>query len=482
MAFKGMARRAASAAATLVGPDLAGIYGRAVRQDASTRNPVVLIPGVMGSRLSMPGGGPSMWGGPERVGGFADSQFPEQARAIAHPMGEDAATLSEFSRNLEPDGTMGKVRGRAWGLPVAVRAYEQILTLMGVGGYLNPEGNPARSVLDYGPDVIGTCFEFDYDWRRTVPDNAARLGRLIDLVTNWLEVEADCGRPVKVDVVAHSMGGVVLRYFLRYGQQGLPASGKPKLDWSGAKKVEHVLMVGTPNAGSLTAMERLQVGLPKTPVYPGYSPAIVASMPALYQLMTRTRHKRLVDRNGAALDAFDPELWIDRRWGLADPNADATLRVLMPDVDTADARRRVAMEHLERCLTEARRVHDLLDFAADSPDDLVMQLFAGDGIPTPAVARPTAAGRGLEPVSFDPGDATVTRASALMDERLGQEDPSPRLLTPIRYDAVTFLPTDHMALTRHPTFIDNALYLLLEKPRPSCGYRQPAPQTTGLGD
>ncbi|MEM9296362.1 MAG: hypothetical protein AAGA57_11205, partial [Planctomycetota bacterium] len=322
--------------------------------------------------------------------------------------------------------------------------------------------------------VIGTCFEFDYDWRRTVPDNAARLGRLIDQVTDWLEVETRCNRPVKVDIVAHSMGGLVLRYFLRYGQQGLPESGKPKLDWSGTEKVEHVLMVGTPNAGSLTAMERLLVGLPKTPMYPGYSPVLVGSMPALYQLLTRSRHGRVLDRDGAALDLFDPELWIDRGWGLADPAEDATLAKVLPGVDTREARRRVALEHLGRCLTEAKRVHELLDFAADSPSDLVMQLFAGDGIPTPATARPRADGRGLEPLSYDPGDATVTRASALMDERLGQDDPSPRLLTPIRYDAVTFLPTDHMALTRHPTFVDNALYLLLEKPRPSCGYRRSA--------
>jgi len=62
-----------------------------------------------------------------------------------------------------------------------------------------------------------------------------------------------------------------------------------------------------------------------------------------------------------------------------------------------------------------------------------------------------------------PGDGTVLRSSALMDERLAGEW-SPHLRTPIRWTNVTFLFADHIGLTSSPAFSDNVLYLLLEAP------------------
>ncbi len=60
----------------------------------------------------------------------------------------------------------------------------------------------------------------------------------------------------------------------------------------------------------------------------------------------------------------------------------------------------------------------------------------------------------------------LTRASALMDERLADSaDWSPRLTSPVRFQSVTFLLSDHRSLTSDPAFIDNVLFLLLEAPR-----------------
>jgi len=63
-----------------------------------------------------------------------------------------------------------------------------------------------------------------------------------------------------------------------------------------------------------------------------------------------------------------------------------------------------------------------------------------------------------------PGDDTVTRWSALMDERTGQ-DWTPRLQSPIDWAAVQFIFSNHLGLTRDPAFVDNLLYKLLEEPR-----------------
>ena len=63
-----------------------------------------------------------------------------------------------------------------------------------------------------------------------------------------------------------------------------------------------------------------------------------------------------------------------------------------------------------------------------------------------------------------PGDGTVLRTSALMDERVGKTW-SPQLASPIDWTHVAFFCVDHVTLTKHPAFVDNVLYLLLEDPR-----------------
>ena len=60
---------------------------------------------------------------------------------------------------------------------------------------------------------------------------------------------------VRFDVVAHSMGGLVLRYYLRYGGEVLrPDGAAPPLTWAGADAVDHVIFCGTPNAGSINSI------------------------------------------------------------------------------------------------------------------------------------------------------------------------------------------------------------------------------------
>ena len=50
-----------------------------------------------------------------------------------------------------------------------------------------------------------------------------------------------------------------------------------------------------------------------------------------------------------------------------------------------------------------------------------------------------------------------------MDERLGG-DWAPILVSPIQWRQVVFLFTEHLEMTKDPTFTDNILFLLLEEP------------------
>ena len=63
-----------------------------------------------------------------------------------------------------------------------------------------------------------------------------------------------------------------------------------------------------------------------------------------------------------------------------------------------------------------------------------------------------------------PGDGTVLRSSALLDEREARKI-AQRLASPIRWTQVLFLFSDHLEITKDPAFTDNILYFLLESPR-----------------
>ena len=63
-----------------------------------------------------------------------------------------------------------------------------------------------------------------------------------------------------------------------------------------------------------------------------------------------------------------------------------------------------------------------------------------------------------------PGDGTVLRTSALLDERAGGAY-RPGLDSPLVFRQVLFLPDSHLGLTRSDVFRDNVLFWLLEEPR-----------------
>ena len=97
-----------------------------------------------------------------------------------------------------------------------------------------------------------------------------------------------------------------------------------------------------------------------------------------------------------------------------------------------------------------------------------LRLFAADTEPTIARVRLVERGGKWVP-EFDgddlmePGDATVTRRSALADLRPSTEQQQ-WLRAAVPWAGVTFLPDDHIGLTKNPIFTDNVLVHLLQQP------------------
>ena len=441
-------------------PDIKGLYD-AVAKDHPERNPVVVIPGILGTKLVHGETGQVTWGA---FGGSAvDPSEAEGARIFSLPMAE-GKPLSELRDEVVPDGVLETVEVRLAGLPLELRAYVEILATLGAGGYRDQD----LRGLDYG-DGHFTCFQYPYDWRRDNVESAQKLYRFLKEKRKYVAAEKlkrwGDSSPVRFDVIAHSMGGLVLRYMLRYGDADLPSDGSlPELTWAGADLVDRAILVGTPNAGAVDALVQLVEGRRFGPFTPRFEASVIGTLPALYQLLPRPRHGQVIDSAGQRLDFFDLGLWQRHRWGLADPEQAETLASLLPDA-SPDDRSRIALDHLEKNLERARHFHAALDVAASPPEGTQIMLFAGDAEDTAGRVRFDPKRKRMEIVSLAPGDGTVLRTSALMDERVGQQV-TPGLRTPIDWHQVHFLFADHLGLTSTPEFSDNVLFLLLEAPRP----------------
>jgi hypothetical protein len=116
--------------------------------------------------------------------------------------------------------------------------------------------------------------EFPYDWRR---DNRVAARKLARLVPGWLDQwkKASGNSGAKVVFVAHSMGGLVARYYLECLE--------------GWRYTRRLITFGTPYRGSLNALDFLSNGYRKT--FVGFNVAdlstLMRSFTSVYQLLPR---------------------------------------------------------------------------------------------------------------------------------------------------------------------------------------------------
>ena len=448
-------------------PNLGGLYSELAKSDNPDRNPIIVIPGVLGSKLVDTESGTVAWG--EIGRGLENPKKDEEIRRIALPMHE-GKTLQELRDNVITDSVLESIKITIYGITVEKNAYGNILASLGVGGFIN-ENYGETKTIDYG-DRHYTSFQFAYDWRRDLVEAAKQLHEYILEKRTYVQKEIAKrhgieNKDVKFNIVAHSMGGLVARYYLRYGVADLPDDGSlPPLTWAGSRFVEQVVLIGTPNAGSIDTFRLLIEGSHLAPGLPSFDAAILGTMPALYQLLPRARHGHVVsgiETNQEFMDPYDPVLWEQMGWGLANPELDSTLQVLLPEVKDKETRIKIALNHQRKSLMRAKAFAQALDIPAVTPPGLSINLIAGDAVDTTDVIRVNTETGELENYKTGPGDGKVLRSSALMDERVGSNDKG-RLKTPIQWANVLFLFSDHLGLTTDPVFTDNILYMLLEQP------------------
>ena len=462
----------ACATSTKDNANLKRLYDKSAQYHLPDRNPVIVIPGILGSRLVDEDTGVTVWGAFRKD--YADPGSAKGARLIALPISSDLDHdhNHHIETSVRADGVLESLQLDFAGIPISIQAYAGILSTLGAGNYRDE--SLGLEAIDYGTDHF-TCFQFDYDWRQDIPYNAARLKAFIDEKRKDVQVQykAEYGlenAEVKFDIVGHSMGAILSRYFVRYGGTDIDTIPAGVVPWNGADDVERLILVAPPNAGSIEALDQLVNGFNTGgPVLPFYHEALIGSFPSVYQLLPRARHGSLVwngDKKTPVQDMLDPELWQTLKWGLSGEGekADEVLAQLLPGVPTAAARRDIAQKYQADALNRARLFQEAMDRPARPPEDLEIFLVAGDNRKTPAIASVDRSSGEFSILEYDLGDETVTRSSALLDERMGQTW-EPRLVSPIDWSSTLFIPGKHRTITSSPIFADNVLYWLLEEPR-----------------
>jgi len=438
------------------------MYGARARATATSRTPVVVVPGILGSKLVERGSGRMVWGAFQF--GAVDADIPEDARVFALPM-RIGAPLAELTDDIDAPDALDTVKldiGLLRGLELG--AYVDLLQALAAGRYRDSAlAPPDENAVRYG-GLHYTCWQNPYDWRREISENAAALDARIKELQRTVRAQRGLAADaeVKVDLLCHSMGGLLGQWYLRYGAARLPDSGPaPEPTWEGARSIRNFIMVGTPSGGSTNVLPRLRDGLDLNPVFPNFRAALVGTFPAMYQLMPPDDLARVVDHEGRPLAMHDPATWERLQWGLADPAQDPFIAWLVPDAKEAAARRAIARDHLAKCLDAAARFHEALRRPSQPPAHLRRVLFAGDAILMPAVREVGRDGR-LRVKSLAPGDGEVTRASALGDAAVAKDPAAPAEYW-LDFDKVVFLPYEHLEMVGQPLFVDNLLYELLER-------------------
>jgi len=428
-------------------PDLARLY-RVAGMDAA---PVILIPGVFGSRLRDRASGDEVWPGPWWRVLF--SSYDDLALEF------DAQTLRPKASKLEPYGIAEQVFGRDF--------YKPILdTLTRHGGYApGVLGQPARP----GERRL---YVFAYDWRQ---DNVASAGELHKLIE---AIRRDYGNPaLRVDLVAHSMGGLVARYYLRFGTRDVLDGNPQQVTMDGSASVRKLVLLGTPNLGSASSLQAFlngeRVGLGRI------SPRTLSTLPSGFQLFPHPLAHWLIGMDGQPRgeELFDMATWRQRGWSIFTPGG--------PPPD--EAAQRLFAHHLER----GRRMAWMLS-VAEPVSPIRYVLFGGDCHLTPArlLAEPMDGrevtrlepsqikapqpGVNYEEAMLEPGDGRVTKPSLLARETLDPSAPQHEdSFLPVAY--AFFLCEHHNSLTSNINFQDNLLNVLLTRHLPWEGGRAERP-------
>ena len=389
-------------------------------------HPLIFIPGIFGTVLEDSDTGRVIWGSvPEGL--IKQLELPIDSVNMIENTDQvvPTKTLTEFS--IVPGLFKKDIYGKAKYIAVKAAGYE-----MGK-----------------------TAFSLTYDWRRDLVEGARRLGDLIDRIKREKGAQ-----DLKFDIVCHSAGGLIARYYAKYGTEDvLDRDPIPEPTYAGARNIDKIIMMGTPNYGSMQSFRSIHNGL-NIPGIGNITREITFSMPSAFELMPFYGKTVFIDAMGKDLDIslYEPGNWEKYNWSVfGDAGGDSELRAKQRRFLAAALKRAAAFQEalwkgsLE---TEGKRVtYILLGSDADATSSKALLQKRGSGWKTRFDPHDDT----INDLALMPGDNTVTRESLLGKHiKKGKEEEFPSA-----YEI--FLAQNHTNLPDDPTFLDNVLHSLLDK-------------------
>lgn len=335
-------------------------YGQPPASKQGPKAPVIIIPGITGSDLWNKKTNKEVW--------FKLLRAKDDD--IRLPMSADLANNRDL---LETRDIIRSVKIASF-LP-EIEIYERLIYA------LETRGNYREAKWD-NPGKNGhqdAFYVFPYDWRRDNVENARLLIRKVEALKTKLK------KPnLKFNVVAHSMGGLISRYAAMYGDADIP-SGPMQPTWAGTKHFEKVLLLGTPNDGSILALRALLQGqtiattLP-LPILQSFSRFDAFTIPSIFQLLPSNGGLVVYDENfkPLKLDVYDPNTWDEYDWAIWED----------PDFknDFSEEEQKTVRPYFLAALQRAKRFHEAIRAFRPGEIPIGFYLIGGDCKDTAAAA------------------------------------------------------------------------------------------------
>lgn len=426
-------------------PDLKRLHSTTINNPDQV--PIIFIPGITGSKLKNKSDHQEIW--PQGYWQLMTHDFAELATQI------NPKTLEAITDQQEAYSITDRVAGRDF--------YNKLIAVLeNVAGFRQAiPGTKASHLKHY--------YVFPYDWRQ---DNAITAKKLHNFIE---QIRKDYNKPhLKVDIIAHSMGGLITRYYLRYGPQDVLDSNELPVNLSGAKNLRRVVLLGTPNFGSISSINTMIDGLPL--VFNSIEPQTLATMPSMYQLFPHALNDWLINHDGKVLqrDQFDINLWQKFEWSIFNPDIKKEI-INQNGAEYYQTLIRFFEKHLERArrfvwslsVPYEKTESKIIAFGGDchlTPARVVIEEIDGESVlrMTPSSIKNKTADVDYNEIMLEPGDGTVTKASLLARHSLDPSVPRHKYsFFPVDY--TFFLCEQHHQLTSNINFQDNLLHVLLSR-------------------
>jgi pimeloyl-ACP methyl ester carboxylesterase len=387
--------------------------------------PVVIVPGAPGTELVDSKTGQRVWPSAWLMAYPMDGND-----RLALPLGDPEST-SVVAGKLLREIRVGRLR-----FPIHVYdGLEQRLQAMGYreGDWQAPTG-------------AGEYFYFPYDWRQSVETSGRRFSR--ELAGLYRRLPPDTPPAI---VLGHSLGGLVARYALMYGDAPLGKEGPlPPVTWAGGARIGTLFLVATPNEGTFTALKCLEKGNFYFWRHGAFSPATLFTFRSIFDMLP-DHVEPLIDRHGKALPfrLDDPDDWERLGWSVVDRRHKSAI---------PHAERRA---HLERELARHARLRDALAQIAATPNPAALYVVGSLSQTVQRTAlvlgqgermkirfeAPSGARQELTPLLFEPGDTMVPDRSLTAEDSV--HDPASSLC----FRSVRHSTRSHQALISSPEIL-----------------------------